>query len=213
MSTVQFTSGVPAPDAPIVFLSHTTENQAWVEWVADQARAVGVIPYLAERDHQPGTYHAEKIRHAISESSAVLVLMTEAAFSSQYVSQEIGAALQEHRLVVALVDPILHDRDRAMLEGVEVLWFDYQNATDSVAPLISTLTQIVAAAGAANQEAQFGHDQEPASPLQPGLQASWNFEGNLQLSPGQALVGLAVVALIIGVIVVAARNGGAPSVG
>jgi len=213
VSIAQFTPGVPTPEAPIIFLSHATENRAWVEWVADQVRAVGVIPYLAERDHQPGKYLAEKIRQAISESTAVLVLMTEAAFTSQYVSQEIGAALQEGRLVVALVDPVLRDRDLAMLEGVEVLWFDYENAADSVAPLIFTLTQIVAAAGAAHQEAQLEHGQEPASPVQPGLQVSWNLEGSLQLSPGQALVGLAIVALIIGVILVAARNGGAPSVG
>ena len=89
-----------------------------------------------------------------------------------------------------------------MLQGVEVLWFDYENPATTVAPLIFTLSQIVQAAEVARQAEQVVTDADKS-----GLQVTWKFEGSLELTPGQALIGLAVVALVVVIIM---SNGGGP---
>jgi hypothetical protein len=166
---------------------------------------VGITPYIDERDNELGRYHAPAIREAIRRSAAVLVLLTEAAYNSRYVSHEIGAAVQEGRLVVALVDPILQGRDFAMLEGVQVLWFDYQDPVPSIPALSAALTRIVSTA-ANTREAVTSSTSQSQS-----IQMSWSFDAQLNLTPGQALFGIVVVALIIGGLIWAAQNGGAPT--
>lgn len=184
-----------------IFLSHASENHEWVERIADHARSVGVNPYVATRDPRPGTYLADKIRAAIKSSAAMLVLLTEAAYASRYVTEEIGAARQEGTLMVVLADPVLRGKDLSMLQGLEVLWFDYDNPASSVAPLISTLSQIMRAADAAQRADQATHRAN-----EPVLQVDWRFEGSLQLTPNQALIGLAVVALVV--VIIMSNDGG-----
>lgn len=77
-----------------VFISHSSADRPRVEWIAEQARQQGVMPYLAEHDPQPGTLLSDKVRGAIRASDAMIVLLTTSSMESPYVHQEIGVAVE-----------------------------------------------------------------------------------------------------------------------
>jgi hypothetical protein len=142
---------------------------------------------------------ADKVRRAITQSTAVLVLLTPGAYSSPYVQQEIAYALAQAKLVVPLVHPGLLGADLAMLAGVEYIVFDFENPADASASLFATLHRI-----ASSVEGSAGDPASPPSFLR--LQV----EAELQVSPGQALVGALLVVAVITLIVVALERGGGP---
>ena len=71
MSSVELSAvanGPPLARRPRVFMSHSSSDAKIMEWVAAQARAMGIDPYVASQDSQPGTLLAEKVTRAITES-------------------------------------------------------------------------------------------------------------------------------------------------
>lgn len=125
-----------------VFISHSSEDKEWVAWIADQARALGIDPYLAEHDPKPGTQLSSKVRQAIRSSEAVLALLTTRSLNSPYVQQEIGVALEQDKLVVPLVHPDLVGADLAMLNGAEYIPFDFASPPSGSAALLQQLQRI-----------------------------------------------------------------------
>jgi hypothetical protein len=115
---------------------------------------VGITPYLAEHDPQPGTRLADKIREAIRASDAVIVLLTTHSVDSPYVQQEIGVALEQDKLVVPVVHPAVAERSRAMLDGIEYISFDFEAPAAGAAALMSSLQSIGARAERGQQELQ-----------------------------------------------------------
>jgi hypothetical protein len=131
---------VPLP--PQVFLSHSSADADPVEWIAAQVQAVGLHPYLAERDIQPGRPIADKVREAIAGSATLLVLLTDSGDSSRYVQQEIGAAVQSGRRVIALVEHMVVQEPLAMLDGIEHIQFDRGDLATVSASLTTALLGI-----------------------------------------------------------------------
>ena len=129
-----------------IFISHSSLDRTWVELLAVQARALGIVPYLAEHDPRPGTLLSEKVRGAIRASEAVVVLLTTSSIESPYVHQEIGVALEQGKLVVPLVHPAVVGRSLAMLDGVEYILFDFDAPAVGASALIERLREISAAA-------------------------------------------------------------------
>lgn len=185
-----------------VFLSHATVDRPIVEWVAAQVRAVGIDAYVAEEHHQPGRYLDEKVRTAIGESDALLALLTYDAAKSPYVQQEIGAARQIGIDVLALVQKGVDSPSLAMLQGIEHLVFDPDNPAESSAGLVAALCDIAQRRGVPQSP--------PVMPTQPALQVQ--LAAQLELTSGQLLVGMLLLAVVAGVLtyaVVRSSGGGA----
>jgi hypothetical protein len=186
------------PSKPKAFLSHATADKAWVTWLAEHARALGVEPYLAEHDHQAGRPLSDKVVEAIESSTAVIVLLTRNGYDSGYVQQEIGVARGARKLVIALVDIALDPPpDLALLEGVEHVRFDFANATEeSTVPLFAALHQI----------------SLPSEAVQPQPAAASSVlrvkaQGEFQLEINEDLLQAAfVTAIVLGLIYLAVRS-------
>ncbi len=182
---------MPSTERPRVFLSYSSDDRPVIEWVAAQVSAMGIEPYLAEQHHQPGARLATKIRAAISDSDALLVLLTEAGAASTYVQQEIGAACQAGKPVVALVDRTVDTTSLAMLDGVEHIPFSSEDPATGAAPLVEGLRALAERRGV---EA----GTEVVGGTQPVFQLQVSAE--LQLTGKQLLIGLLIVAAAVGVI-------------
>lgn len=129
-----------------VFVSHSSRDGVWVEWVAAQARALGVHPYLAEHDSQAGGRLSDKVERAIAASDVVIVLLTRNSIDSRYVHQEIGYAKALHKLIVPLVHPEIAHESRAMLDGIEHIVFDFASPPGGAADLVGKLRDVAAKA-------------------------------------------------------------------
>lgn len=164
-----------------------------------QAVAVGLQPYLAEHDPQPGRQLADKVRAAIGESVAVIVLLTPAGYDSPYVHQEIASAIEQGVLVVPLVSPEIAGSDLAMLNGVEWLPFDFSNPTNDAASLTAALHRI-ASDWVSARKASSG-----TTNAQSGLFVQVHAE--LALSPEELLLAGLVVVAVATLIVIAVQQG------
>jgi hypothetical protein len=125
-----------------VFISHSSADKLWVEWIARCADHMGVTPYLAEHDPQPGTKLSDKVKRAIVESDAVIALLTEQAMSSVYVQQEIGIATQAERLIIPIVHPAVEGRSKGVLDGLECILFDFDNPQETTSHVLVQLQGI-----------------------------------------------------------------------
>src|SRR5438046_868245 len=98
-----------------VFLSHSSKDRVWVQWIGANASTVGVDVYLYEHDPQPGVLVAEKVKQQIRSCDVVVVLLTENSLSSAYVQQEIGFAEACGKQIIPLLQPGVSGAALAML--------------------------------------------------------------------------------------------------
>jgi hypothetical protein len=124
-----------------VFLSHSYSDKEAVAAVHDQLVAGGIDVWTSEQHPQPGRQLSEKILEAIAESDALVVLLTEASSVSQYVHQEIGAALQAKKPVFPLATFDVPPDRLGMLAGVEWLRVDLGNVKAGTAELSAGLAK------------------------------------------------------------------------
>lgn len=124
-----------------VFLSHSSADSKWVRWIKENAQGVGINVYLYEHDAQPGRLIADKVRTAIQQSDALVVLLTASGQSSTYVQQEIGAAKMADKPIIPLVQPGTKP-DLAMLEGVEYIPFDFARPKEALKTLLPHLQRL-----------------------------------------------------------------------
>lgn len=126
-----------------VFISHSSKDVPWVDWLAQQVGIAGVRPYLAQHDPQPGVSLAEKVQRQIEASVALIVLLTSNSVSAPYVQQEIGYALRASKLVTPLVQPGIDASAMAMLAGVEYIPFDFRQPEHGLSQLLLSLRNLV----------------------------------------------------------------------
>lgn len=62
--------------------------------MAEQVRALGMVPYVAERDDQPGNSLLRKLQVAIDDSVAFVAVLTAGGQRSVLVQQEIPWAVK-----------------------------------------------------------------------------------------------------------------------
>lgn len=118
-----------------VFLSHSYSDRAVVAAIHDQLAASGIEVWISEQHPEPGSQVSEKILEAIRQTDVLVVLLTEASSVSQYVQQEIGAALIAKKPVVPLATFDVPPDRLGMLAGVEWLRVDPSNANAAGAEL------------------------------------------------------------------------------
>lgn len=126
-----------------IFLSHNSHDSAWCEQLATEAKALGILTYLAERNVQPGADLAEKIQSAIRRCSAFLVLITDNSVNAPYVQQEIGYAIANNKILIPLVQPSIASESLAMLQGKEFISFDFTAPAEGLKNLNVVLTDLV----------------------------------------------------------------------
>jgi hypothetical protein len=181
-----------------VFISHATRDRVWVDRVAKQVVAMGIHPYLAEHDPQLGRLLSDKVQEEISHSAAMLVLLTEAGHDSNYVHQEIGYALANGVLVIALVAPEIDRTTLGMLGGIEYLPFDFDDPKDAIAPLTQALLRI-ATEQAPSRAVAAKPIADPLLTLR--AEAQLTYQLDLQFTSTDLLIGgflvVAVVALMV----------------
>jgi hypothetical protein len=125
-----------------IFLSHSKADVQWVKWISQHAQAVGIAVYLYEHDPQPGRLIADKVKLAIQDSNALVVLLTANSQFSAYVQQEIGFAEASKKLIIPLVQPGIQTASLAMLEGRESVPFDFRNPQQALLKLLPYLQRL-----------------------------------------------------------------------
>ncbi len=125
-----------------VFLSHSSADGDWVRWIATNAKSIGIEVYLYEYNPQPGILVADKIKQAIQNSDALIVLLTFNSQFSSYVQQEIGFAEASRKQIIPLVQPGIQKRALAMLEGREYIFFDFNKPQEALSTLLSYLQKL-----------------------------------------------------------------------
>ena len=125
-----------------IFLSHSSRDSSWVNWITENASKIGVVVYCYEHDPQPGKIVAEKVKASIVGCDALVVLLTVNRRFSAYVQQEIGFAERAGKLIIPLVQPGVGHESLAMLEGREYIPFDYQNPQQALLKLLPYLQKL-----------------------------------------------------------------------
>jgi hypothetical protein len=127
-----------------VFLSHASSDREHVELVRGQIEALGVGVYLAEHDPRPGTSLAGKVDAALQRATLVVVLITSTSIDSQYVQQEVGAAVAHRKPIMPIVDSKIAGKiDLGMLAGVEYLVLDMAQPTQAMRQVTQSLQALV----------------------------------------------------------------------
>lgn len=128
-----------------VFFSHSSADRDWVQHIAHQARASGVIVYLAEHDVAPGQRLSEKVTNAIEASNAVIVLLSKNSLQSVYVQQEIGVAHHAGKSVIPILMDEVVGSDLGILNDREYIRLDPMEPGDALARLSIALGNLLAA--------------------------------------------------------------------
>lgn len=129
-----------------LFISHSSKDREWVDLVCKRVEIAGFSAYQAEYD-QSGIGHDldVKIQSAIRDSMALVVLLTKSASESPIVREEIGFAMGNGVLVVALVTPEVASNSTAlgMLKGKEYIPFDLEDPKEGLIRLTDWVNQYV----------------------------------------------------------------------
>jgi hypothetical protein len=194
---------LPAAVRENIFISHSSKDEAVVRWLAEQVKAAGHQAWVAEWEPQPGEPLSGKVRTALAECDAYILLLTEDGYDSIYVAHEVGAAVTSGKPLIVLVDKNLAERPMGMLADVEQVRFDRDDLAASTAAITTGLMRLGKRRGVL---------VEPASvvmPTQPALfSVSVQMNAQFQVTPDQVLVGVAAFMLIGGLIYLASREGG-----
>lgn len=131
-----------------LFVSHSGKDRAYVDLLAKRLESAGCTAYLAEYDVS-GVGHDlnQKLRSAIKQSDAMVVLLTLNAANSAIVREEIGFALGLGRAVIPLVEPEVANDPAllGMLQGIEHIPFDKNEYRDGWIRLTDVINQMVLA--------------------------------------------------------------------
>lgn len=85
-----------------VFISYSSKDIEFVRALHAVLRGSGIRPYFAEYDLAPGQELAE-LRSAIQQAHMLVLVWSEHARASEWVTQEVGIAMGSGRLVLPVV--------------------------------------------------------------------------------------------------------------
>ena len=107
-----------------VFLSHSTRDKNLVIALARLLEKFGIENFVAEWYLSPGERLDKKVFDEIRASDCIVVLLTPNGMRSNWVQQEIGAALHAGKLVIPIVERGTDVQDLAALGGREYIEYD-----------------------------------------------------------------------------------------
>ena len=150
---------IPQLDAPL-FISYSRKDIAFVDKLRGDLKARGVPYWIDQEGLSPGTPNWERaIRAAIETSSAVLWIVSPAAYESEYVSSELAVAEMYKRKIY----PVWANGDNwiaCVPLGKHNIQFVDMRGSDYPAGL----EQLLAALGKADSELVVPPEETPALP-------------------------------------------------
>jgi TolB-like protein/Flp pilus assembly protein TadD len=84
-----------------VFLSYASHDAESANSVCQFLESHGVSCWLAPRDVKPGARYADAIVQAISESNAMVLVLSASAVGSDHVAREVERAASKHKPIIA----------------------------------------------------------------------------------------------------------------
>src|SRR5450631_4172577 len=90
-----------AAGSRIVFLSYASADAEVANQVCQFLESHGVACWIAPRDVKPGAVYADAIVRAINEASALVLVLSAAAITSEHVSREVERAASKKKPIVA----------------------------------------------------------------------------------------------------------------
>ena len=107
-----------------VFISHSSNDDALASLIASSLEKAGLEVWYDKYEVMPGDNWADKMGHGLSESDAMVVLVTPTALESNTVSRDIDYALTQKRFKGRLVPVLAGDARR--FQGWSIPWiFDH----------------------------------------------------------------------------------------
>jgi hypothetical protein len=94
-------------DAPVAFLSHSSENSSIAKRVATDLRSQGVDTWFDQWEIRPGDSLRQKIDEGIEKASFFLVLLTPESLKSKWVQVELDAGMVKRIQGTCRLIPIL----------------------------------------------------------------------------------------------------------
>jgi adenylate cyclase len=91
-----------ATGAADVFVSHASKDAAVANSIVESLERHGLRCWIAPRNVVPGSHYADGIIRAISESKALVLVLSASALSSKHVGKEIERASSKGRPIIAL---------------------------------------------------------------------------------------------------------------
>ncbi len=95
--------GISVPEATSrsVFLSYASHDAGAANTVCQYLESHAVSCWMAPRDVKPGTQYADAIVRAISESKALVLVLSGNAVASDHVAREVERAASKHKPIIA----------------------------------------------------------------------------------------------------------------
>lgn len=125
-----------------VFVSHSCsdEDHALVEAICTELRENEVEPYVSDRHPEPGRPLEEKLREAVSNSDAVIVIWTQGGHDSQWVNQEVGMAKALGKIIIPFVEAGV--KVAGVLAGIEYAKLNRDDPRETAARIGKYLTKL-----------------------------------------------------------------------
>ncbi len=124
-----------------VFLTHSSKNMDMVLSLGSMLKSANVEVYIAELNPELGADLNEKIKRNLSDSDAVLVLLTDEGIRSDWVWREIKYAIHSSKMIIPLIEKTIIIPP--LLKDIEYLVFDkndYMAAYNLINKRISELS-------------------------------------------------------------------------
>jgi TIR domain len=96
------TGATPVNRVATVFISYASQDREIAKTVVENLEQHEVPCWIAPRDVTPGSQYAEEVVHAINDSSALILILSEHAIASLHVGREIERAASKRRRIMAL---------------------------------------------------------------------------------------------------------------
>lgn len=87
---------------PLVFVSHSTKDDAFADRLANELAASGIQTFIDHQNIQPGADWPSEIENAMNRSSVVLYVLSDASLNSQEVVREYTYAVNHQKTIIPL---------------------------------------------------------------------------------------------------------------
>ena len=93
-------SDTPVPDAPLLFLSHVTEDREAARRLRQALVSEGYRVFMAPDDVRGSTPWQQQIADAVSTCDVLVVLISEQSTASEHVQREVSLAISQNRPIL-----------------------------------------------------------------------------------------------------------------
>ncbi|MBQ3900563.1 MAG: TIR domain-containing protein, partial [Clostridia bacterium] len=105
------------------FISYSSKNQSAADALRDLLNEKGIDTWMAPGDIPAGSSYMKEINHALKDCSCLVLLLSVAAQSSEWVIKEVERAVNYHKPVipVQIEDVMLNDEFEFVLGSCQVV--------------------------------------------------------------------------------------------